>query len=370
MFLIERKKVLVVLLILSLIVLYMLGLYWALPYIPLMVCIFFDKELVWADYLLLIVFSLGLMILSLAGIVQFAFFSQALVLYEINENLFFWFSEGNLHAVRFMIAYPAVLISKINALTLNEAFTVYSCMAFALIGFFFLRLLKNTKGLTAFNRGVGLALLIILSLFMNGRLIYAFLGIVLILDAEWKYKKYKKGVVPLKISEITGLILTMVSSGTMTIASVFILFMNGIQWIESKEKRERRKLLAVNILLIYPFVDRFLPYFIRFLIKNIDYYGGGFQGAVGVMQHGFGRFFYTENTNVYFLIVAAALLVVSINMLFFVEYIVRTKNPYLPIMLIANLCIYGGVFGFSTGLLALLPIMALILSVYFRRIKI
>lgn len=370
MFLIERKKVLVVPLILSLMVLYALGLYWTLPYIPLMVCIFFDKELAWADHILLIVFSIGLMILSLTGIVEFTFFPQALALYEVDKNLFFWFSVGNLHAVRLMIAYPAVLISNINVLTLDDAFTIYSCMAFALIGFFFLRLLKNIEGLTAFNRGVGLLLLIILSVIMNGRLIYAFLGIVLILDAEWKYKEHKKGVAALKISEIAGLILTMVSSGTMTIAFVFIFFMNVIQWIESKGKRERRKLLAVNILLIYPFVDKFLPYFIRFLNKNIDYYGGGFNGAIRVMQHGFGRFFYTDNTNIYFLLVAAALLAVLINMIFFIEYIVRAKNPYLPVLLIANLCIYGGVFGFSTGLLALLPVAALILSVYFRHIKI
>ncbi len=319
---------------------------------------------------MLFVLAIGLMILSLAGIVQFTFFPQAYDLYKINRSLFFWLSTGHLHAVRLMIAYPAVWISDMNSLELDAAFTIYSCIAFTLIGFFFLRILKQIKGLTAFNRGIGLLILMTLALIMNGRLIYAFLGIILILDAEWKYREDKKGIIQLKISEIIGLILTMVSSGTMTITAIFIVIVNIVQWIQSDGKRQRRELFVVNVILLYPFLDKFFPYFIRFLIKNIDYYGGGFNGAIGVMQHGFGKLFYSDNKSIYIIIVAVALVIVFMNMVLFIKYVIHKRHQYFFILLITNLCVYGGVFGFSTGLLALLPVIALILAVYFRQIKI
>ena len=63
-------------------------------------------------------------------------------------------------------------------------------------------------------------------------------------------------------------------------------------------------------------------------------------------------------------------MIVFMNMVLFIKYVIHKRHQYFFILLITNLCVYGGVFGFSTGLLALLPVIALILAVYFRQIKI
>lgn len=306
----------------------------------------------------------------LEHLIKFTFFPQAYELYKINKSLFFWFSQKNLHAVRYLIAYPAVIISNFNQITLGKAFTIYTCIVFVLIGFFFLRLLKRIHGLTNFNRILGLSLLMVLAFVMNGRLIYAFLGIILILDAEYKFSEHKIDVLMLKLSEIIGLILSMVSSGTMTVTAAFILTMNFIQWKDRKGTRDRYSLILINFVLLFPLLDKFLPYFYRFLIKNTDYYGGGFNGFIGAMQHGLGRFFYTANTEVYILIISIALFILFINILFWWWLIIYKKNKYIPLLLVINICMYGGVFGFSTGLLGMLPVTALILSTYCKDIKI
>lgn len=347
-----------------------LGIHWTIISLSTIICISFDNELSWQDHLFLLIFSIILTLLYFAKLINFVFFPQAYELYKTNKDLLFWFSQKNLHAVRYLIAYPAVMISDIGNMTLNEAFTIYTCMAFNLICFLLFKLLKRLHGLTDLNRIISISLLVLLSFAMNGRLIYAFLGIILILEVEYKFMEDSTGILPLKFSEIIGLILTMVSSGTMTVTAVFLLVMSLIQWKERKRKKEKYGLIFVNLILIFPLLSKFFPYLIRFLIKNTDYYGGGFYGFIGAMQHGFGRFFYTSNAKIYILLAVSALLLLSVNALLFIYFVICKKNKYLPIFLIMNICIYGGIFGFSTALLGLLPVMVLILSKYFKHIKI
>ena len=75
----------------------------------------FDKFIYSSSFIFAFLLITGVKI----GIISLIFFPQAEVLLNTNENLFFWFKEGHVHAIRLLIAYPGFLFSKFYNISLN-----------------------------------------------------------------------------------------------------------------------------------------------------------------------------------------------------------------------------------------------------------
>ena len=69
-------------------------------------------------------YSLLLLLFVQGNLIEFEFFLQAYKLLIDNTYLLHWFSEGHVHAIRLLIAYPGYIISKVFAIELNIGFRI------------------------------------------------------------------------------------------------------------------------------------------------------------------------------------------------------------------------------------------------------
>ena len=300
------------------------------------------------------------------GVLSFNFIPQALKLYLIRPNPFFWLKEGHAHAIRLLIASPGGVIANLFELSLDEGTTIYVSGIVGIISIYVIRILKKNRALTNTNAIILLSLLIVLTIRMNGRLIFAFLGIMIIVNAEFSYRKNLIKLFEVKILEIVGLVFTMVSSGTMSITTLYIVIMSILQWKAVKKRSNILPMFSLFILMLYPLIVIYIPYFISFLKKNIDFFGGGIVGIIGMLQHGMMSVLNTDNLAIFAIIVVLGIGVVVINFFVFVEYVIKKDSDNLPFLLIINLCVYGGMFGLSTALLCTLPLLVFLVCKFSR----
>lgn len=301
--------------------------------------------------------------LTYLKVMTFDFFPQALYLYEINDDLLYWFKMRHEHAVRLLIAYPGALISKAYDLPLDYAFGFYMLVVFILIAFFFLR---NINEFFREQSISGLFLLIVtgFAFVMNGRIAFPMLASMMLVFSDIKYMKKEIGLARLLTTELIGLLLSMTSSGTMMIVLAYIVLAWAIRIIYSNNIVLKKTIIFLVLALALPFSITLLPYIIFFINKNIDYYGGGFIGFIGIFRHGIVGALGIDLSNfeVVFLMLAGIAFFV-LNILLFKKIILGRKYEWFPMFLFANIGFYGLFVGLSAGSLMLLPLFIAFLSI-------
>lgn len=295
-------------------------------------------------------------------IIEFPMFPQAADLYAVNENVFYWIGTGHVHAIRLLIVYPGAVLSKLFGLDLNLGVTIYSASLLILILYFMMRMMSISKLENRIGVIASGLLIIALSYFMNGRLIFVFFGISLLALYELKFREDEVSVLMLQIVTVISIIFTMVSSGTMVVAFVYAVMIIPYRWKKAHKAREKRLFIAILLVSAIPAIVIFVPYLIKMIEKNIIFYGGGFQGTINLINHGLGKIVNTNNKLLVFSLFIIGAITVIINIKLFKGKIVRKDHPNLPLFLLVNLSAYGCVFGFSTGLTALIPLLVLMIE--------
>lgn len=176
-------------------------------------------------------YSLLLLLFVQGNWIEFEFFLQAYKLLIDNTDLLHWFSEGHVHAIRLLIAYPGYIISKVFAIELNIGFSYYCVTMFTVMYLIIIdTVLKFKKSRLRYDSETkmffALIPFLILPFIMNGRLIAAFLGfsILIHLFVALFHGQSRMGSIKKFLIGCLGLVLTMVSSGTMSVALVYCLF--------------------------------------------------------------------------------------------------------------------------------------------------
>ena len=295
-------------------------------------------------------------------VISYALFPQAAVLYNTNPDVFFWFSRGNEHAIRLLVAYPGILLSNWSRVDITGGMTIYSSSLLVLIMNFMLRILKYNEMENWLSAVISSIVTLILSFIMNGRMIFSFFGITLLMMCEVMYNRGRISLLMLQVSTYIAVLFTTVSSGTLTIITAYLVLITPYRWHLTKQKKEKICFVLINAISLYVALTIFIPYLSRMILRNINFFGGGFIGVFNMLQHGLGKVFYTENILLVYLLLFFGGVTIIANISFFVRNIVKKQNKDLPLLLMVNLCVYGFLFGRSTGLAMLIPVIVLFLK--------
>ncbi len=294
--------------------------------------------------------------------IEFPMFPQAADLYGLNEDVLYWIKGGHLHAIRLLIVYPGVVLGKLFGLEPNTGVTIYSASLLVLIQYFMIRMMRINKSENRISAILSGLLMIVLSFLMNGRLIFVFFGISLLALWDLKFREKKTSIFMLQVVTAISIVFTMVSSGTMFVAFVYAVMIIPCRWKKLCKAREKLLFIAIMAVSAIPVIGIFIPYLIKMVEKNVIFYGGGFQGAINMIHHGLGKIVNTDNKLLVFSLFVIGVMVVRMNIYLFRQKITRRDHPNLPLFLLVNLGIYGSIFGISTGLTALIPLLVLIIE--------
>lgn len=330
-------------------------------FIPLtaVVLVFVTENLEKTDREILFLFSLLLTIGYQIKLFSFTFFDQALVLYQENKSLLHWFLIGHIHAIRMLIAYPGAMLAEFFGLNINQGFSIYVCAVFEAMLVLILRTLKEMEKRNIYSGMAAMCFLSALAYVMNGRIVFAFVAAEILIYVDVLHKKGKLSTWKLYLSTGLAIVLSMVSSGTMLLLVFYVLVESffRIRYLSGRKQTQnyRRSLMAI----LTPMILFLTPYLWRMLKKNIDFYGGGWEGLLGILQHGIGGYIYEADILYLSMLILAGFLVAAGNMILFWRNVYKTGNHYIALYLLVNLSLYGMFVGISTGLLILIPVFLL-----------
>ena len=244
------------------------------------------------------------------------------------------------HFLRYLITLPFFVISEKLNLSYNYLFSI----VVPVFLFFIVKYTSNSFEMLCQSRRriagnisylIIMVILTAILLLMNGRIIFSILASALLMLTFFKWESYS--TIRVYGHFIISLLLSSVSSGTFTIALVFIVVFLIYQFSKSI-KNNFIRVLPLLILLIYIY-----PIFLKLLLKNLDYYGGGFDGFILMLTHGLGKvFLYMDMFTL-----SMAFWILILNLIFFVVLIKNFKELTIPLSMVA-ISLVGGLFGIST----------------------
>lgn len=195
------------------------------------------------------------------------------------------------HIPRFFVVYPSYYFGKIFDIDENLAYTIYVILLASLTSIIWIKIQRMLVNNNKF-RNYSFVIPFLLLFIINGRFMFALFGLSLLMmclvELRLKINRpFVLGVI------LFSLLYTSVSSGTFSIAVLFLIatsFRVLLNYLMVKQILVR----MINIVFL-SLISTFLAYLtILFLQKNLDYYGGGFEGVANIISHGAGLVFNPE----------------------------------------------------------------------------
>jgi hypothetical protein len=223
------------------------------------------------------------------GLKEFHLWSQVEYLHAVNLEINFRNLYSHVHTLRYTVVYPIYYFAETLSMDANKLFSyvmVFLCFIIAKLisDSVFVIIIKGNKLIIQY---IVYAVFILLSLFMNGRLMFGFLAYsLLIYGALLIYNESSKWDLLLGCLYLTlSLWLSSVTSGILI--SLFILlysFVVSYFVINRFIRRKRnRALFMCYFFILFVF---YTPLILKMVNKNLDFYGGGLSGAVKMSEHG------------------------------------------------------------------------------------
>ncbi|QUM77860.1 hypothetical protein HWV00_17415 [Moritella sp. 24] len=258
------------------------------------------------------------------------------------------------HLIRYLVVLPIFIVS--DYLPVNPDF-VFSLLCVFIIYVLSFNVTKITT-YTFFLKDkkydvlmlVSLVYFLFVSSFMNGRILFAMLGFSLIVLNTIKWELNVIPTYKMFSYNILGYFLCSVSSGTFLVSITFTFFWIIFQFYRSKS-------LDIYILHLVALIV-FSPLIYTSIMNNVNFFGGGVNGAVNMLTHGFGIVFHLYDGKQFFLIIVFSAVICLFLSWLFKSFI------YLRILFLATYTsMFGGAFGFST-LAICAPIVISLLLVF------
>lgn len=258
------------------------------------------------------------------------------------------------HFLRYALVLPIFILSDLFSL---DADYIFGLVAVCLIYFITINvsyLIALSSNLTKKElEFIQLLLLIIISFivaFMHGRILFAMCGFSLIVSRclAWEVLviSYKRMLLLILI----GLFLCTVSTGTFLVA---VCFLTAWQFLSHKVKMRHRLPFLLFLIALSPLL-------ILFVMKNIDFYGGGVSGAINMLTHGVGAIFYQYESVTLFLLLSIFMFILFFIALFFIVL----KGQRIALIAISS-AVFGGMFGLSTLSVGVPIFLGFVLSTIF-----
>lgn len=308
--------------------------------------------------------STGYLMLIVFGYKQFLIWDQitdAFVGINSLSDISSIFADFNSHTLRLTLIFPLLILA--NAINVDQQF-FFSLLVFFLLHCIVLNCntILNTFSIRKSYSLFLYLLFVCVSLFMNGRIMFAFYGITLILLAFRSIINSESTLKTLSLLPL-GLWFTSVSTGSFSVAMVAILSFFLITY--HTHKRHKKSLLRFGLLLSSIFLPFIIPLMQINIQKNLDYYDGSFMK---MLNHGMGIFL--KKLSVLIFLIGGLILFLPFITYFFMKSIEKIRNDEFFCMtypvIIGGILI--GLFGFSS-LITCLPAVFLILTRWFESIK-
>lgn len=307
---------------------------------------------------LVALFAMSPLLLSVfLGFKSYEVWPQITYLWRVGANPITELVQTDPHALRFALIYPILGIAETLGVDHDTLFTaVLLCVCFLTI-----QTMNRIIGSIVMAprnpvtiQVITATILVFLFFFMNGRIGFAFLGYSILLLVVVRHHYQREFKVFSFIALFIGFALCSVSSGTLASAA-FVVFL--AIYFEAFRSIRRRSLTRSGLAL---FLSCFAVGLIlsRFVLvgiqQNISYYGGGSEGFLRMLEHGFGSALYP--------ILHALGLPLVVSLMVGTGLLFSLLLARMPHSLLAHLILSAiacGAFGYSTLSLAALPLIAL-----------
>ena len=287
-------------------------------------------------------------LLCVIGTVQFELWSQVVRFWVSDFTLYEKFTHH--HGFRYFLVYPIFQLAKWLGVSYNWLFSLYVPVLISLIAYFTTHAVVGMGRHTSIEKRtiifIGVSLFIILlSLLMNGRLMFAFTGSAILVWALLNWERNRDWINLLAI--VTAFFFSSVSSGTFIVVIASFYFFLGVNVLLGTPSVCRRKIL-VNYALLLVLVNPFLT---MVLIKNFEFYGDDFSSVMGLLSHGYGLLLLQSNL----IFLAVGMIAILLLTYFFRKQIFH----YWVLSSLVLIYIAGGMFGYSTALVVLPPLLVI-----------
>ena len=261
------------------------------------------------------------------------------------------------HFLRYSLVYPIFIISDNFGVSADGVFN-----SFCFLMLFFIA--RNCVNITSFYVRKNEVLIIIifglffflLSTLMNGRIIFALYGFSYLLFSIQRWESYNLQNFGLFLRLFPALFLCSVSSGPFLLCVVTLSL-----WSMTSVNRQKRGM--------YIYFGGFLavisPLILLFLLKNITFFGGGVYGALNMLNHGLGKIFYQLD-----LISLILFSLIIINICFLAAGLFRYLKGYRLLFIFIASSTFGGLFGYSTLSVGIIPLSVFLVSSSIRTISV
>lgn len=294
-------------------------------------------------------------VFCLLGLVRFELWSQVVSIWKSDSSPLEIIS--NPHGIRFLLALPIFQISRLLGVSHHWIFSITMPAIIFLVAWFSTQsVLKLNGSGSSMCRAMVFAgisiFFILLSLLMNGRLMFAMAGSSILLWTllNWRSNNWRINF----LAVLAAIILSSVSSGTFLITVfAFYLFLLITIAIDYPEVRSRKEILFYALLLVV-----LVPHITMLLIKILDFFGGGLNSIGNMLGHGYLLIMDRVSP---IILVLGSLIALGIGF----QYR-KTLIKYWVVSSMVVLFLAGGFFGISTATIALPPLLVISIAVILK----
>lgn len=286
----------------------------------------------------------------LSGILQFYLWPQVISIWD-NGGVH---SAIPAHIPRYLLVLPIFKVAKLIGADYNYLFSALVPFIIYMSASYISRsvllvLKKNKKRQEELSFSFAFLAIAFISLFMNGRIIFSILASAILLNTAFFWRNFS--LVKISFKLFVGFFLSSVSSGTFLVyfLGFFIILVLNERFSGSKSKIRTLFFLITSAITAFPLL-------LVFVAKNIDFYGGGWNGVLGVIGHGFGVIFLGDKglaVNIMLILLIFFCTIYCAGFLFFLKKV-------RPAILLFLVSIAGGIFGYSALMMIVPPAIFLL----------
>lgn len=265
------------------------------------------------------------------------------------------------HSFRYAVLYPILIFSEAVGVDYNTVFTfVVLILAYKTSELIFetSRIVVPYSNYKLVSSVVITAMLLAIFSAMNGRGAIALFGYALLINTSLITLGSAKRGVSIWLRFFFSLLFCSVSSGTLAVSVVTLVLVISISVI-----RLSARFLVARMSMKDAYVALYGPIILVVfgaitlvgILKNLNFYGGGYEGFFEMLSHGFGSVLSPVlkqvSPNVFVLTIL--MVVVGVNLL-----IERMTFPFLIRAVL--ICLALGVFGYTTASMVIVPALVLV----------
>lgn len=293
-----------------------------------------------------------------SGAKEYQVWRQILDLWSMGARPLELLGDHSPHALRYALLYPLLAFSREVELDENSVLSVIMLI------FCFVtsrNIICSVEAISLRSRGRVMAAVVIAAatelmfFFMNGRIGFAFLGYSIILREIIMVSYVRQSSASSFFNIFLAIVLCSVSSGALVSASfaLAVLLASEVSRALTSDRFSRLTLAVIAIAAICSAL--FGKFVLVGIEKNATYFGGGYEGFLGLLNHGFGRVIGQVLNFGDPLVLAAGFALMAV-MSFWAVSLAHHKM-LLTILLVAFAC---GLFGYSTLSLIYIPLMVFV----------